>query len=164
MNAVRTLRFDCPLGPLGAVASDQGLQWLHFDPKPLPADTATPDSPAAAHLARLQAELSAYFAGRLTRFTVPLVARGSAFQLQVWSRLHEIPFGDTRTYGELAHQLGQPGAARAVGLANGQNPIAILCPCHRVISPGGKLTGYAGGLVRKRALLELEGALQPSLF
>lgn len=164
MNGHRTQHYDSPLGRLGAIATAAGVQLLHFDPQPLPADTAPATDPAADHLQQLGQELSAYFAGRLQRFTVPLAPQGSPFQQRVWGLLQQIPYGETRTYGELAGQLGQPGAARAVGLANGQNPLAILCPCHRVISPGGKLTGYAGGLHRKRALLELEGALPRGLF
>lgn len=101
-------------------------------------------------------QLAAYFAGELTDFDIELDLRGSEFQQRVWKALTTIPYGETRSYGEIAEQIGAPGAARAVGLANGHNPIAIIVPCHRVIGASGKLTGYGGGLHRKQALLELE--------
>ena len=108
--------------------------------------------------AAVVAQLDAYFAGTRTTFDVPLDLRGTPFQREVWAQLLAIPYGETRTYGELAHALGRPGAARAVGLANGHNPVGIIVPCHRVIGSDGSLTGYGGGLDRKRALLALEGA------
>jgi methylated-DNA-[protein]-cysteine S-methyltransferase len=101
-------------------------------------------------------QLGAYFAGELTDFDIELDLRGTEFQQRVWKALLTIPYGDTRSYGEIAEQIGAPGAARAVGLANGHNPIAIVVPCHRVIGASGSLTGYGGGLDRKRTLLELE--------
>jgi methylated-DNA-[protein]-cysteine S-methyltransferase len=101
-------------------------------------------------------QLGAYFAGELTDFDIELDLRGTEFQQRVWRALLTIPYGDTRSYGEIAEQIGAPGAARAVGLANGHNPIAIVVPCHRVIGARGSLTGYGGGLDRKRSLLELE--------
>lgn len=101
-------------------------------------------------------QLGAYFAGELTDFDLELDLRGTGFQQQVWKALLTIPYGETRSYGEIAEQIGAPGAARAVGLANGHNPIAIVVPCHRVIGASGGLTGYGGGLDRKRTLLELE--------
>ena len=101
-------------------------------------------------------QLGAYFAGELTDFDIELDMRGTEFQQRVWKALLTIPYGDTRSYGEIAEQIGAPGAARAVGLANGHNPIAIVVPCHRVIGASGSLTGYGGGLDRKRILLELE--------
>jgi methylated-DNA-[protein]-cysteine S-methyltransferase len=102
-------------------------------------------------------QLAAYFAGELRAFELPLVPTGTPFQQRVWSALQHIPYGATTTYGRLAEQLGQPGAMRAVGLANGRNPIAIIIPCHRVIGANGSLTGYGGGLQRKQWLLALEG-------
>lgn len=110
-------------------------------------------------------QLNDYFSGRRREFDVPLAATGTGFQQRVWAALATIPFGETRSYGDIARSLGQPGASRAVGLANGQNPISIIVPCHRVIGANGTLTGYGGGLERKRWLLEHEGALagQPSL-
>jgi methylated-DNA-[protein]-cysteine S-methyltransferase len=101
-------------------------------------------------------QLEAYFAGELTDFDIELDLRGTEFQQRVWKALLTIPYGETRSYGEIAEQIGALGAARAVGLANGHNPIAIVVPCHRVIGAGGSLTGYGGGLDRKRTLLELE--------
>jgi methylated-DNA-[protein]-cysteine S-methyltransferase len=101
-------------------------------------------------------QLGAYFAGELTHFDVELDLHGTAFQRRVWKALLTIPYGETRSYGEIAEQIGAPGAARAVGLANGHNPIAIVVPCHRVIGANGSLTGFGGGLGRKRTLLELE--------
>ncbi|CAM4230193.1 Methylated-DNA--protein-cysteine methyltransferase, constitutive [Mycobacterium basiliense] len=101
-------------------------------------------------------QLNAYFAGDRTDFDVELDLRGTEFQQRVWKALLAIPYGETRSYGEIAEQVGAPGAARAVGLANGRNPIAIIVPCHRVIGASGKLTGYGGGLDRKQTLLELE--------
>ncbi len=101
-------------------------------------------------------QLNAYFAGELTDFDVELDMRGTEFQQRVWKALLTIPYGKTRSYGEIAQQIGAPGAARAVGLANGHNPIAIIVPCHRVIGASGSLTGYGGGLGRKLTLLELE--------
>jgi methylated-DNA-[protein]-cysteine S-methyltransferase len=101
-------------------------------------------------------QLGAYFAGDLTDFDIELDLRGTEFQQRVWKALLTIPYGETRSYREIAEQIGAPGAARAVGLANGHNPIAIVVPCHRVIGASGSLTGYGGGLDRKRTLLELE--------
>jgi len=105
------------------------------------------------------AQVRAYVAGELRVFSLPLAAAGTPFQRRVWAALAEIPFGETRSYGEIARRIGQPGAARAVGLANGSNPISIVVPCHRVIGANGTLTGYGGGLERKRWLLEHESAL-----
>jgi len=104
-------------------------------------------------------QLDAYFAGELTRFDVPLAPRGSEFQQRVWAALQEIPYGRTESYGELAERIGSPGSARAVGLANGKNPIGIIIPCHRVVGADGSLTGYGGGLDRKKQLLDLELAV-----
>jgi AraC family transcriptional regulator of adaptative response/methylated-DNA-[protein]-cysteine methyltransferase len=104
----------------------------------------------------IEAELGEYFEGRLTRFETPIVMSGKDFQRSVWGILLRIPFGETRTYGAIAHALGNPGAVRAVGRANGDNRIAIVIPCHRVVGEDGALTGYGGGLHRKRRLLELE--------
>ena len=101
-------------------------------------------------------QLAAYFAGELTDFDIELDLAGTEFQRRVWTALLTIPYGQTRSYGEIAEQIGAPGAARAVGLANGHNPIAIIVPCHRVIGANGSLTGFGGGLGRKRTLLELE--------
>ena len=104
-------------------------------------------------------ELGEYFAGERRKFTVPTAARGNAFQQRVWGRLRQIPFGQTRSYGKVARELGDPGLARAVGSANARNPVGIVVPCHRVIGSDGSLTGYAGGLERKRFLLHLEASV-----
>ncbi|POG23997.1 cysteine methyltransferase [Aeromonas bestiarum] len=108
-------------------------------------------------LAPYLAEFDAYFAGRLQRFTLPLAARGTAFQQAVWQALCDIPYGETRSYGEIARVIGKLSASRAVGAANGRNPLSIIVPCHRVIGQNGSLTGYAGGLSIKQELLRLEG-------
>jgi methylated-DNA-[protein]-cysteine S-methyltransferase len=114
-----------------------------------------------AALSEPRAQLQAYFAGELREFELPLAPGGTPFQQRVWRALCDIPYGETISYGELARRIGQPAAARAVGLANGQNPIAIVVPCHRVIGANGSLTGYGGGLERKRWLLahESKGSL-----
>ena len=106
-------------------------------------------------------QFAAYFAGDLRRFDLALDPHGTDFQRRVWDELIAIPYGETRTYGQLAAGLGSPGASRAVGLANGSNPLAIVVPCHRVIGSDGKLTGYAGGMDRKRLLLDLEAGITP---
>lgn len=112
------------------------------------------DAPEVLRLAADQ--LSAYFAGGRTDFDLPLAPRGTGFQRLVWAQLLAIPYGETRSYGSLAARLGNPGASRAVGLANGRNPLSIVVPCHRVVGSAGQLTGYGGGIERKRALLALE--------
>ena len=119
--------------------------------------------PDAEPFPLLRRQLGEYFAGERTAFELPLAPAGTPFQRIVWDALLAIPYGETRSYGELAAAVGKPGAARAVGRANHDNPIGVVIPCHRVIGAGGSLTGYAGGLDRKRYLLELEGALQRSL-
>ncbi|MCX6359698.1 MAG: methylated-DNA--[protein]-cysteine S-methyltransferase [Armatimonadetes bacterium] len=117
----------------------------------------------AALFAATAEQLREYFGGGRRLFDLPLAPAGTLFQLRVWAELRRIPYGATVTYGDLARRLGDPGASRAVGLANGRNPISIIVPCHRVVGAGGKLTGYAGGLERKRFLLELEGGCLPGL-
>ena len=148
-----------PIGPLKLVASDRGLVgilWENDNPRRvrLTELVERADHPV---LVRAEKELNEYFTGMRSGFTVPLDMRGTPFQRQVWEALLGIPFGETRTYGQLALQLGNPKATRAVGAANGRNPIAILVPCHRVIGHSGKLTGFAGGLDAKAYLLKLEG-------
>jgi methylated-DNA-[protein]-cysteine S-methyltransferase len=123
-------------------------------------DAATLGEPvsaeSAAVLADAAAQLKAYFAGQLTSFDLPVAPEGTGFQRTVWAGLRRIPYGETISYGELASRIGQPTASRAVGLANGRNPVAIIVPCHRVVGADGSLTGYGGGLDRKRFLLALE--------
>jgi methylated-DNA-[protein]-cysteine S-methyltransferase len=150
---------DSPVGKLKIVASDLGLVavlWENDDLKRVPLDELIvgDDHPI---LLLAETELKEYFAGRRNVFSVPLDMRGTPFQKQVWEALRRIPFGETRTYGQLATELGRPTAARAVGSANGRNPVSIIVPCHRVIGFSGKLTGFAGGLDAKAHLLELEG-------
>lgn len=111
---------------------------------------------SAAPFPETKQQLSAYFAGRLTEFDLPLQLRGTPFQQRVWEALQTIPYGTVLSYGELANKIGQPNASRAVGLANGRNPVSIVVPCHRVIGANGKLTGYGGGIERKQWLLNHE--------
>jgi methylated-DNA-[protein]-cysteine S-methyltransferase len=151
---------DSPLGPLTLRADDGVLSGLYMtDHRHSPApDTLGPR--ADDGLAPVREQLAAYFAGELMAFDLPLALHGTAFQERVWAALRDIPYGVTTTYGELAAALGSPTASRAVGLANGRNPISIVVPCHRVVGANGSLTGYGGGVARKRALLDLEcGAL-----
>lgn len=148
-----------PLGRMTLVASDEGLRELRLKGEP-GEGPATKKHPV---LDQARAELAEYFAKERRDFEVPLDAEGTEFQRKVWRALVKIPFGRTDSYGGLAKRLGQPTASRAVGLANGQNPIAIIVPCHRVIGADGSLTGYAGGLERKRWLLAHESE-QAELF
>jgi methylated-DNA-[protein]-cysteine S-methyltransferase len=140
---------------LRLVAGPIGVRAVEFHPvRPIEGDPDTSD-PVLSELAR---ELRAYFAGELRRFEVPLDMQGTDFQKRVWQQLLTIPFGETRSYMQIAAAIGAEHAVRAVGAANGANPIAIVVPCHRVIGSSGKLTGYGGGLPLKKRLLELEGA------
>ena len=147
-----------PVGELTLIATDAGLSallWPNDDPKRVRVGDliAAPEHPI---LVRAELELRAYFAGERTSFTVPLDAAGTEFQKKAWAALLTIPYGETRSYGELARQIGNPKASRAVGAANGRNPISIIVPCHRAIASDGALTGFAGGLETKRHLLALE--------
>lgn len=148
-----------PVGELTLVASDKGLAailWENDDPDRV---RLAPRSEDRAHpvLREAERQLGEYFAGTREAFDLPLDFHGTDFQKRVWQQLLAIPFGETRSYGEIARALGQPGASRAVGAANGKNPISIVAPCHRVIGSGGALTGFAGGLEAKQRLLALEG-------
>lgn len=149
--------FDTPAGQMIVVQSDRGVHCIDFQQgaKPLSIDPQWQASAKFCQTARRQ--LQAYFNGTLTRFDLPLAPQGSAFQQRVWAELARVPFGKTCSYAELAKRLGQPGASRAVGMANGRNPLSIVLPCHRIIGGSKKLTGYRGGLTIKRQLLELEG-------
>ncbi len=157
---------ETPLGPMLAGATDSGLCLLEFtDRRMLPTELTALErvrgtAVAGAHpyLDRVREQLDEYFAGRRTAFDLPLDTPGSGFQRSVWSGLREIPYGTTVTYADLARDAGHPGAARAVGRANGSNRVAIVVPCHRVVAAGGGLGGYGGGLDRKRRLLALEAA------
>ena len=150
--------YDSPLGPLTLVAHDGAVAGLYMtEHRHMPVvegprdDTVLPD---------LQEQLTAYFAGRLDTFDVRLAVTGTPFQQRVWAALAEIPYGQTWSYSELAEHVGTPRAVRAVGLANGKNPVSIVVPCHRVVGKGGSLTGYGGGLTRKQQLLDLERAVR----
>jgi methylated-DNA-[protein]-cysteine S-methyltransferase len=147
---------DSPLGPLTLVAVDGILAGLYMtDQRHRPRQTTfgEPDSTPFGEAAE---QLKDYFAGRRTAFDLPLVLAGTPFQRRVWAALREIPFGETLSYGQLADRIGQPSAARAVGLANGRNPVGVIVPCHRVVGSSGSLTGYGGGVERKRYLLDFE--------
>ena len=147
-----------PLGELKLIASGRGLAavlWETERPDRVRLQAPAED-PAHPVLVAAQRQLEEYFAGRRRVFDLPLDARGTAFQKSVWNELLQIPFGETRTYGELAKRLGDANLMRAVGAANGSNPISIVVPCHRVIGASGKLVGYAGGLKTKAYLLDLE--------
>jgi methylated-DNA-[protein]-cysteine S-methyltransferase len=147
---------DAPFGRLLLVLDGQGLRRVHFERgrHPLEIDPEWERGPGALHEARVQ--LKAYFDGRLREFDLPMAPQGTEFQQQVWLELLRIPYGATATYGEIARRVGDPQAMRAVGAANGQNPLAIVVPCHRVVGSNGSLTGYGGGLPVKRFLLDLE--------
>lgn len=155
---VAQARLDTPLGPVTVAATEQGLAGLWFDgqahhPGPLDA----PEDPRHRHIAQARDELTRYWGGRLPEgFSVPLDPAGTPFQQAVWKVLKTIPAGKTLSYGEVADAVGSPKAVRAAGAAIGRNPVSIIVPCHRVLGRHGALTGYAGGLPRKQALLSLE--------
>ena len=163
-----TLLMDSPVGPLEVARRGPSVTHILFvddDVAMLPSAMGS-STPGDAVLAEAQRQLRAYFDGELENFDLPLAPTGTVFQRRVWHELEQIPYGETASYGEIAARLGlAPSASRAVGTANGSNPIAIVVPCHRVIGANGTLTGYAGGLHRKRYLLDLESrATQPQLF
>jgi methylated-DNA-[protein]-cysteine S-methyltransferase len=147
-----TTTVNSPIGPLLLTSDGTALTRLLIGDEPDPAWSTEP----CAVLARAVEQLAEYFAGVRTDFDLPLAPSGTDFQLRVWQALREIPYARTATYGELAARVGNVNASRAVGLANGRNPISIVVPCHRVIGANGKLVGYGGGLERKRLLLDLE--------
>jgi methylated-DNA-[protein]-cysteine S-methyltransferase len=151
-------RIESPVGKLDLVASDEGLiaiLWENDRPDRVRLNGLM-DNSEHPILVKTERQLAEYFNGRRKTFSIPLDMRGTQFQKSVWEALLTIPFGETRSYGQLAHQLGNPQAARAVGAANGKNPLSIVVPCHRVIGSSGKLTGFAGGLQAKAHLLRLE--------
>lgn len=153
---------DSPVGALLIAGDDAGLQLIEFHAPRHPmsgADRWREGDNAVLRQAQLQ--LAEYFAGRRRGFDLPLAPRGTAFQRQVWWELANIPFGNTISYADLAMRVGRPTATRAVGAANGRNPLPIVLPCHRVIGADGSLTGFGGGLPTKQFLLQLEGALPP---
>ena len=153
--------YDSPLGPMTLAATDQGLAGVWFDgQKHMPDTLGWPEQPGHPVLQQAQRELAQYFAGQRQAFELPLdLNQGTVFQQQVWRGLLDIPAGQTMAYGELGARIGRAAAVRAVGAAVGRNPISIVVPCHRVLGANGSLTGYAGGLERKVALLQLEHAL-----
>ncbi|MNJ43178.1 Methylated-DNA--protein-cysteine methyltransferase [compost metagenome] len=146
-----------PLGPLLLAADEHGLHLVHMDAAQ-PWELPTQWQLAGNQLDEVARQLDEYFAGTREQFQVDLAPQGTAFQREVWAALQRIPYGTTCSYGDLAQQIKRPRAVRAVGTANGANPISIIVPCHRVIGSNGTLTGYAGGVERKQLLLELEGA------
>ena len=156
---------DSPVGPLLLAANDDGLRAIEFQPSRHPVKRDTDRREVewvdCTHPLLLQArqQLAEYFAGDRLTFDLPLAPRGTAFQRDVWQMLASIPYGDTISYAQLASRIGKPSATRAVGAANGRNPLPIVLPCHRVIGADGSLTGFGGGLPTKRFLLELEGAI-----
>lgn len=148
-----------PVGPLTLVARNGALVGVWMEDQRHHPGVMAYGEPARADdqvLAGAAAQLEEYFAGGRTEFDLPLAPEGTDFQRRVWAELVRIPYGETVSYGELARRLGNPTGSRAVGLANGRNPIGIVVPCHRVVGSGGDLTGYGGGLPRKRLLLDLE--------
>ena len=155
---MNTLCWRSPLGPILLEEEEGAVTGLRFCGQEVPAQ-----GPVSPVLAQAAAQLAEYFAGQRQSFTVPLAPRGTPFQQEVWRALCAIPYGQTRSYGQLAAALGRPSAARAVGGACRRNPIWLMIPCHRVVGASGSLTGYAGGLERKKALLALEQgqAVQP---
>lgn len=149
-------QIESPVGPLLLAADDAGLREILFVNGRTPARPGPSWKKDKAPLQETIRQLRAYFSGQLEDFELPLAPQGTPFQLKVWQRLCEIKYGQTISYGELARRIGNPNASRAVGLANGSNPIPIVIPCHRVIGSNGKLTGYGGGLPIKEKLLALE--------
>jgi len=157
METLDYARTESPAGPLFMAASDKGLVRLEFESRVMPIKSKTIElRPSERVLAPYIRELNEYFAGKRRDFSFPLDLRGTPFQLQCWHALLAIPYGETRTYGDLARSIGHPHAFRAVGMANNRNPVAIVVPCHRVIASDGSLCGYGGGLELKRWLLDLE--------
>ncbi|MGH8959674.1 MAG: methylated-DNA--[protein]-cysteine S-methyltransferase [Jatrophihabitantaceae bacterium] len=147
-----------PLGDLLFLGDDGGLTGLYLNTTRYPVRVGCDWVRDDLAFADVHRQMDEYFTGERREFDLPLNARGSAFQKRVWGALLEIPYGETTSYGRIAAQLGSPDAARAVGLANGQNPISIIVPCHRVIGADGSLTGYGGGLPAKQFLLSLEAS------
>jgi O-6-methylguanine DNA methyltransferase len=164
-TAVHTV-VDSPCGPLTLVARGGELAGLYMtDQRHRPAQDAFGPRAELPAFARAEEQLAAYFDGDRTAFDLELRLLGTPFQQRVWSALRDIPYGETVSYGELAEVLGQPTASRAVGLANGKNPVGVIVPCHRVLGSDGSLTGYGGGLARKQWLLDFErGTQQPVLI
>ena len=156
---------DSPVGPLTLVAVNGTLSGLYMRRQRHRPPEETFGEPDTEPFTEVANQLQGYFDGQRTAFDLPMVFAGTPFQQRVWTALRDIPYGETITYGQLADRIGQPTAARAVGLANGKNPIGIIVPCHRVVGSTGGLTGYGGGLATKQHLLSFEkGAIGASLF
>jgi methylated-DNA-[protein]-cysteine S-methyltransferase len=165
METLHYSRISSPAGPLLLASSEKGLVLLEFDRGVFPPRKPKAEwKESAAALAPYVSELNEYFAGRRREFRFPLDLRGTEFQVRCWRALLDIPYGETRTYADIARAVRQPKGFRAVGLANNRNPIAIVVPCHRVIASDGSLCGYGGGLEVKQKLLELEGAWSARLI
>ena len=164
MTSLQYRTVDSPVGPLTLAGVGSTLMHLRMAEQSHEPERShwTPAGPGA--FADVVEQLDAYFAGTLTDFDVDLQVVGTEFQQRVWAALRTIPYGQTRSYGQIAAQIGSPAASRAVGLANGRNPVSIIVPCHRVIGASGGLTGYGGGLDRKRILLALETPAESTLF
>jgi methylated-DNA-[protein]-cysteine S-methyltransferase len=158
MECLNVFRTPSPVGLLSLIASEKGLVRLEFEGRVMKLDPKTQLRDSKQTLAPYLRELDEYFAGERREFSMPLDLRGTPFQLACWRALLDIPYGETRTYAEIAREIGHPQAFRAVGMSNNRNPIAIVVPCHRVIASGGSLCGYGGGLEIKRMLLDLEDA------
>jgi methylated-DNA-[protein]-cysteine S-methyltransferase len=151
--------FASPIGDLLLTSNGEALTGVHMEPHKNDVALTNGWRKDDALLAKARGQLRSYFGGEQIEFDLPLSAEGTEFQKRVWAELRRIPYGTTISYGELARRIGQPAAVRAVGRANGQNPIAIIIPCHRVIGADGSLTGFGGGIDRKRALLDLEAQI-----
>jgi len=150
-------RYKYPIGEFGIAESDGRITYVSLpgdDGRDIPGEYKLRETPVIKRAAK---QLAEYFAGKRKEFDLPLEFTGTEFQKQVWEALLTIPYGETRSYGEIAKQVGNPKACRAVGMANNRNPIAVVCPCHRVVGADGSLVGYGGGLHRKEFLLGLEG-------
>jgi methylated-DNA-[protein]-cysteine S-methyltransferase len=152
---------DSPIGELLLLGDGEALHGLYMQAGRNPVSIQPRWQREDDAFAETRHQLEEYFAGERARFDIPIHLEGTAFQRTVWHALTEIPYGETISYGELARRIGRPDRARAVGTANGQNPIAVIVPCHRVIGANGKLVGYGGGLDNKRRLLELEAGVRP---
>ncbi len=150
---------DSPVGEVTIQTSDKGITGVWFENHTTKPQTLGMCSPTHPILVEAKRQFELYFSAKLTSFSLPIDAKGTEFQKRVWSELCQIPYGQSISYQELANRIGKPKAVRAVGAANGKNTISVIVPCHRVIGKNGKLTGYAGGVERKKRLLELEGIL-----
>lgn len=156
-RCMQAITFKTPIKEISITATDKGLVSLSFGKAP---KTKSVDSKAQIHLDQAKKQIEEYFNGKRTTFDLKLAPAGTEFQLKVWSSLSKIPFGKTLSYADIANMSGSPKAFRAVGSANGKNPLPIIVPCHRVINADGKLGGYSGGLDIKEKLLELEGVIK----